>query len=184
MRPSSSDGLFSTLAQTRINAHGSSGAAFSPQRNAGFELAAATAAHQGVVNQLHAQAHAHQLQLQAAALNRLTPAGDLANFFGTSLHQRQGFPSHADWAALGNATQASAGLLPSRSSLAALGLSHHQAAMLELSARDNATRAMLAREQQASAVHAAAVRQVSAMRRWFHVGTFFAASRRTDQRAG
>ena len=166
MRASSSDGLFSTLAHSRINTHGSAGGAFSPQRNAGFGLAAATAAaaHQGVVNQLHAQAHAHQLQLQAAALNRISPGGDLSNFFGAGLHQRQSFASHADWAALGSASQASASLLPSRSSLAALGLNHHQAAMLELNARDRATRAMLAREHQASAVHAAAVRQVSAMR--------------------
>lgn len=155
MRTSSSDGIFSALTQNRVNTHGSTG---------GFGLAAATAAHQGVVNRLHAQAHVHQLHLQAAAMNRLSPAGDLSNFFGAGLHPRQGFAGHADWSTLGTASQPSVNLLPSHSSLAALGINHHQAAMLELSARDRAARALLAREQQAS-VHAAAVhRQASAMR--------------------
>lgn len=162
MRASSSDGLFPAPLQNRGDAQASVGGSFAAQQNAGFGLAAATVAHQGVVNRLHAQAQAHQLHLQAAAMNRLSSAGELSNFFGTGMHQRQGFGGHADWTTLGNASQS--GLLPSQNSLAALGINPHQAAMLELSARDRAARAMLAREQQASVVHAAAVRQASVMR--------------------
>lgn len=164
MRASSSDGLFSAPLQNRGDGQGSAGGSFAAQQNAGFGLAAATVAHQGVVNRMHAQAQAHQLHLQAAAMNRLSSAGELSNFFGTGIHQRQGFGGHADWAALGNASQSTVGLLPSQTSLTALGINPHQAAMLELSARDRAARVMLAREQQASVVHAAAVRQASVMR--------------------
>lgn len=159
MRASSADGLFSVLSQNRANPGGPVGGGFSQQGNAAFGLTAGAAGHRGVADRIQAQAH--QLHLQAAAMNRLSPAGDLADFFGPGLHRRQGYAGHAEWAALGASSQAAVNLLPSHS-LTALGINPHQAAMLELSARDRATRALFAREQQA-AVHAAAVhRQASA----------------------
>jgi hypothetical protein len=155
---SSSDAIFSLMAQSRVATHASTSSAFTAQANNGFSLSSATVAHQGVVNQL--QAHAHQLRLQAASMNCISPPGDLSNFFGAGMHQRQAFANHGEWPAMGNAQQGNLNIMQSHSSLTALGMNAHQAAMLEFTARDRATRAM----QQATAVQAAVMRQANVMR--------------------
>ena len=89
-------------------------------------------------------------------------SGDLSEYFGVShgMSHSSGYGPLADWSSIGSA---SAGYLPpAHSSLASMGLAGHRAAMVELSVRDRAARALLAREQQqnaAVAAHAAAAQR-------------------------
>lgn len=183
------EGLYtSVMAQTRVGATGPS-AAFTPPRNQApgsrmqpHQAVSAVGHHHTVphtLDRFHPQAHQmHIPGLQhTASLNRLpvhpqSSAGDLADFFGGGIHhagQRAaaGYAARPEWAALGAST-AAVNLLPSHSSLSAMGLAQHSA-MVGLSARDRAAaaRALLAEQQQnaAAVAHAAAVhRQASAIR--------------------
>mmetsp|Transcript_7401 Transcript_7401/g.11620 ORF Transcript_7401/g.11620 Transcript_7401/m.11620 type:complete len:1964 (+) Transcript_7401:138-6029(+) len=146
---SSTEGMYSVLAQNRVN----NGPTYPQQGNGHFGLAPGAVSRRGVTDRIQAQAH--QLQLHAAAMNGLSQGGEISDFLNANLHQRSGFTGRPDWSAIQQTRQSAVNLLPSHSSLA-LGMNPHQAAMLELSARDRAARALLAREQQA-AIHAAAV---------------------------
>lgn len=146
---SSTDGIYSVLAQNRVN----NGSTYPQQGNGHFGLAPGAVGRHGVTDRIQAQAH--HLQLQAAAMNGLSQGGEINDFFSTNLNQRSGLTGRSNWSAVPQTRQNAVNLLPSHSSLA-LGINPHQAAMLELSARDRAARALLAREQQA-AIHVAAV---------------------------
>ena len=96
---------------------------------------------------------AHHLRHATASISRLpphghNPAGDLAEYIG-GLHHSQA-PGGYDWTSLGAV---------SVQSLAAFGMNHHRAAMVNFSVQDRA-RVLLAREQQS----AAAAAQVAAHR--------------------
>jgi len=146
---SSTDGIYSVLAQNRVN----NGSTYPQQGNGHFGLAPGAVGRHGVTDRIQAQAH--HLQLQAAAMNGLSQGGEINDFFSANLNQRSGLTGRSNWSAVPQTRQNAVNLLPSHSSLA-LGMNPHQAAMLELSARDRAARALLAREQQA-AIHVAAV---------------------------